>query len=305
MSDTAIEAVGLHKSYGATKAVAGIDLSVPRGEVFALLGPNGAGKSTAVEILEGFRRRDRGTVRVLGEDPGTAGRSWRARVGIVWQRETLVPQLSVRAVVRHFAGYYPAPEDPDEVIARVGLAEKAGARAESLSGGQQRRLDVALGIVGRPELLFLDEPTTGFDPRARRDFWDLVRGLADGGTTIVLTTHYLEEAEALADRVCVLAGGRVRALDTPSALGGRASARATVGWWQEGRRRTVETHEPTRVVGELMSAFGGEVPELTVRRPTLEEVYLGLIGSDAAASPDGMDRDRAAGDATRDEVATR
>lgn len=282
MSNTAIEAVGLHKSYGGTKAVADIDLSVPRGEVFALLGPNGAGKSTTVEILEGFRRRDSGTVRVLGEDPGTAGRHWRARIGVVWQRETLMPQLSVRAVVRHFAGYYPAADDPDEVIGRVGLAEKAAAHVNSLSGGQQRRLDVALGIVGRPELLFLDEPTTGFDPRARRDFWDLLRGLAHGGTTIVLTTHYLEEAEALADRVCVLAGGRIRAVDTPASLGGRATARATVSWADGGRLRTVRTAEPTRVIGALADAHDGEIPELAVHRPTLEDVYLDLVADETA-----------------------
>jgi ABC-2 type transport system ATP-binding protein len=306
MNDTAIEAIGLHKSYGGDTAVAGIDLSVPRGEVFAFLGPNGAGKSTTVEILEGFRRRDGGSALVLGQDPWRADRHWRARIGIVWQKETLVPQLSVRSVVRHFAGYYPAPDDPDEVIERVGLAGKAEARVESLSGGQQRRLDVALGIVGRPELLFLDEPTTGFDPRARRDFWALVRGLADGGTTVVLTTHYLEEAEALADRVCVMAAGRVRALDTPAALGGRATARAAVGWLEGGRRRTVTTAEPTRVIGELAGSFDGEIPELTVHRPTLEDVYLELIGSGAGRTADGTGRTRSAdgaGDADSDTAA--
>lgn len=280
MRDTVIEATGLRKRYGAIDAVAGIDLDIERGEIFALLGPNGAGKSTTVEILEGFRGRDGGEVRVLGEDPGRAGRAWRARVGVVWQKETLVPKLPVRDVVRHFAGYYPLADDPDEVMERVGLAHKSRELAESLSGGQLRRLDVALGIVGRPELLFLDEPTTGFDPKARRDFWGLIRALADGGTTIVLTTHYLEEAEALADRVCVIAHGRVRAIDTPAALDGRASRQATVSWREEGERREVRTDEPTRVVAELAGRFVGEIPELSVHRPTLEEVYLGMVEDD-------------------------
>ena len=282
-SDAAIEVRGLTKNYGDDPAVAGIDLTVRPGEVFSFLGPNGAGKSTTVEILEGFRRRDGGTAAVLGEDPGTAGRAWRSRIGVVWQKETMTPALPVRDLVRHFAGYYPRSHDPDEVVERVGLAEKARALPATLSGGQRRRLDVALGIVGRPELLFLDEPTTGFDPRARRDFWSLIQQLADEGTTIVLTTHYLEEAEALADRVCVIARGRVRALGEPATLGGRASARATVGWTVDGVRRESVTDEPTRVVGELAAHFGGEVPELSVRRPTLEETYLGLIGEDDAA----------------------
>ncbi|MGW8434268.1 ABC transporter ATP-binding protein [Nocardiopsis sp. NPDC055879] len=280
MSDTVIEVTDLCKRYGDTEAVAGVDLDIERGEIFALLGPNGAGKSTTVEILEGFRGRDGGEVRVLGEDPGLAGRAWRSRVGVVWQKETLVPKLPVRDVVRHFAAYYPLADDPDEVIERVGLAHKSRELAESLSGGQLRRLDVALGIVGRPELLFLDEPTTGFDPRARREFWGLIRALAAGGTTIVLTTHYLEEAEALADRVCVMARGRVRAIDTPAALDGRASRQATVHWREEGERREVRTDEPTRVVAGLAGRFVGEIPELSVRRPTLEEVYLGMIKDD-------------------------
>lgn len=182
--------------------------------------------------------------------------------------------------MRHFAGYYPLADDPDEVIERVGLTHKSKELAESLSGGQLRRLDVALGIVGRPELLFLDEPTTGFDPKARREFWELIRALAAGGTTIVLTTHYLEEAEALADRVCVIAHGRVRAIDTPAALDGRASRQATVSWREEGERREVRTDEPTRAVAELAGRFVGEIPELSVHRPTLEEVYLGMIKDD-------------------------
>ncbi|GAA1456865.1 ABC transporter ATP-binding protein [Nocardiopsis exhalans] len=282
MSDTVIEVNGLRKKYGDTEAVAGIDLSIRRGEIFSFLGPNGAGKTTAVEILEGFRHRDGGSARVLGEDPGKAGRAWRSRVGIVWQKETQVPKLPVRDVVRHFAGYYPLAHDPDEVVERVGLGPKAKELAESLSGGQRRRLDVALGMIGRPELLFLDEPTTGFDPKARREFWGLIRDLADGGTTVVLTTHYLEEAEELADRVCVIARGRIRAVDTPAALDGRASAEATVGWLEDGRRREIRTDEPTRAVSELAARFVGEVPELSVHRPTLEETYLGMIQDDEA-----------------------
>ncbi|MEU3016459.1 MULTISPECIES: ABC transporter ATP-binding protein [unclassified Nocardiopsis] len=283
MSGTVIEVEGLTKRYGDNHAVAGIDLSVPRGEVFSLLGPNGAGKTTTVEILEGFRARGGGSVRVLGEDPGRAGRSWRSRIGIVWQKETMIPKLPVREVVRHFAGYYPSAVGADELLERVGLAEKARALPDSLSGGQRRRLDVALGIVGRPELLFLDEPTTGFDPRARREFWDLILDLARQGTTIVLTTHYLEEAEFLADRVCVIAGGRVRALDAPARLGGRATAQATVSWLEDGHRREKRTTAPTRLVSELAARFSGEVPELSVHRPTLEDVYLDMIRDDQAA----------------------
>ncbi|MGW9347214.1 ABC transporter ATP-binding protein [Nocardiopsis flavescens] len=287
MSATVIEASGLLKKYGDHLAVAGVDLAVPRGEVFSLLGPNGAGKSTTVEILEGFRRRDGGTVRVLGADPQGAGRAWRARIGIVWQRETLLPKVPVREIVRHFAGNYPSPRSVDETLELVGLTGKARALADSLSGGQRRRLDVALGIIGGPELLFLDEPTTGFDPRARRDFWQLIRDLAGQGTTILLTTHYLEEAEALADRVCVLAGGRVRALGAPDTLGGRATAQATVSWSERGVRREIRTDEPTRAVAELAAGFPGEVPELRVHRPTLEEVYLGLIDEDEGAGSGG------------------
>lgn len=242
MSETAIEVHGLRKKYGDDEAVAGVDLSVRRGEVFALLGPNGAGKSTTVEILEGFRHRDDGTVRVLGEDPGTAGRRWRSRIGVVWQGETLIPQLSVREVVRHFAGYYPAPRDPDAVVDLVGLGEKSRARVASLSGGQRRRLDVALGIIGRPELLFLDEPTTGFDPGARRDFWTLIGDLARGGTTIVLTTHYLEEAEALADRLAILHEGRIAS---------------------EGTVEDVVSAQPSRITFDLPDGwFPGDLPPL-------------------------------------------
>jgi ABC-2 type transport system ATP-binding protein len=269
---------GLRKSYGDTVAVDGVDLDIRHGEVFALLGPNGAGKTTTVEILEGYRRRDGGEVSVLGTDPGEGGREWRSRIGIVLQSNADASELSVREMIRHFSGYYPAPRDPEEVIEAVGLAEKAGAKLRQLSGGQRRRVDVALGIVGNPELLFLDEPTTGFDPEARRQFWRLIQALAGGGTTIVLTTHYLDEAEALANRVGVIAAGRIRAVDAPADLGGRATAPATVSWLAADGRRAVQTGTPARVVAELAGQFGGEVPELTVTRPSLEDIYLAMIG---------------------------
>jgi ABC-2 type transport system ATP-binding protein len=275
----AIEVGGLRKAYGGTVAVDGVDLRVAAGEVFALLGPNGAGKTTTVEILEGFRRRDAGEVRVLGIDPADADREWRARVGIVLQSSGEFDALTVGEVVHHFAGYYPRADDPDAVIERVGLADKRGARTHTLSGGQKRRLDVALGIIGRPELLFLDEPTTGFDPQARQEFWQLIRDLAAVGTTILLTTHYLHEAEALADRVGVLADGRVVAVAPPSELGDRISAAATVAWLSTDGPREVATHEPTALVRALADEYGGEVPGLTVSRPTLEDVYLRMISS--------------------------
>lgn len=276
---TAIEVDALRKTYGSRPAVAGIDLSVPHGEVFALLGPNGAGKTTTVEILEGHRRRDSGEVRVLGQDPGLGGRAWRARIGIVLQSATDAADLTVAETVRHIAGFYPRPRPAAEVIELVGLSDKAKTKVRALSGGQRRRLDVALGIVGRPEVVFLDEPTTGFDPQARRQFWQLVRALAAEGTTILLTTHYLDEAETLADRVGVIAAGRVLAVDTPAELGGRASAEAEVSWVEAGTPRTLRTPEPTAAVAELAGRLGPEIPGLTVRRPSLEDVYLDLIGS--------------------------
>lgn len=277
---TAISVRGLRRSYDGRPAVDGIDLDVRRGEVFALLGPNGAGKTTTVEILEGYRRRDAGTVTVLGVDPqAAAGQDWRARVGIVLQGTGEFDDLTVTEVVRHFARFYPAPDDPAAVIERVGLSGKAGSRTHALSGGQKRRLDVALGIIGRPELLFLDEPTTGFDPEARRGFWELIRDLARSGTTIMLTTHYLQEAEALADRVGVIAGGRLLAVDTPAELGDRESAPATVSWrTAEGTVEHAESRTPTALVAELAARLGGEVPGLTVTRPTLEDIYLRMIG---------------------------
>ena len=279
LAEAAVSVHGLRKTYGERTAVDGVDLDIPRGEVFALLGPNGAGKTTTVEILEGYRSRDAGEVSVLGVDPADATPRWRARVGIVLQSVTDLSELTVAETVRHFAGYYPKPRDPDEVIATVGLTDSAAQRTRLLSGGQRRRLDVALGILGRPELLFLDEPTTGFDPAARRQFWVLVEDLAREGTTILLTTHYLEEAERLADRVAVIASGRIVEVAEPAALGGRRDAAATVSWTDpDGSRRSVRTAEPTRTVTELAATFVGEVPGLSVTRPTLEDVYLEMVG---------------------------
>jgi ABC-2 type transport system ATP-binding protein len=246
--------------------------------VFALLGPNGAGKTTTVEIAEGFRSRDAGEVRVLGTDPEGAGRSWRNQIGIVTQTSAGLDLLTPREALASTAKVYSDPRDVDEVIAAVGLADKADTRIVGLSGGQRRRLDVGLGIVGGPELIFLDEPTTGFDPQARRDFWTLIRALADQGTTILLTTHYLDEAEELADRVGVIAAGRLLALDTPAALGGRGTSEATVTWEEDGIRRSLRTATPTAQVSRLAARMpGGEVPGLTVTRPSLEDTYLTLI----------------------------
>jgi ABC-2 type transport system ATP-binding protein len=263
-------------------AVNGVDLDIHRGEVFALLGPNGAGKTTTVEILEGYRRPDEGEVSVLGVEPARGDRHWRARLGIVAQTSRDEAELSVAELVHHFAGYYPDPRDPDEVIAAVGLTEKHKTRTRKLSGGQRRRLDVALGVVGNPELLFLDEPTTGFDPEARRQFWTLIENLRTAGTTVLLTTHYLDEAEHLADRVGVIADGRMVEVATPETLGGRGARTARVSWLSADGMREIRTDEPTAEVARLMAQYGGEVPELEVRRPSLEDIYLELIGSAAA-----------------------
>ena len=278
MDGVAIKVRGLRKTYGGKKAVDDLDLTVHRGEVFALLGPNGAGKTTTVEILEGYRRRDGGEVSVLGADPAGADAAWRSRVGIVLQGTGEFDDLRVEEVVRLFAGYYPSSDDPASVIDRVGLTEKRRALTHTLSGGQKRRLDVALGVIGRPELLFLDEPTTGFDPEARREFWELIRQLAGGGTTILLTTHYLQEAEELADRVGVINGGRLVASGLPSELGGRALQAAIVSWQGPTGLESARTQTPTTFVHELSARFpGGEVPGLTVSRPSLEDVYLSMI----------------------------
>ncbi|GHA38060.1 ABC transporter [Streptomyces spiroverticillatus] len=278
-----MEVRGLHKRYGDVTAVDGLDLGIRYGEVFGLLGPNGAGKSTTVEILQGHRSRDDGEVAVLGADPATADRAWHARVGIVWQDESAPAELTVRETVTHFARYYPKPRDPDAVIALVGLEAKAKARIKSLSGGQRRRLDVALGVIGGPELLLLDEPTTGFDPGARRQFWELIRMLAAEGTTIVLTTHYLEEAEALADRLAVIAAGKVVAEGNPAQLRAEYGTYATVEWQEaDGAPRSERTRTPTRTVAELTGRFDGEIPGLRITRPTLEDVYLRLTGQEVA-----------------------
>ena len=276
----AVTVSGLRKAYRDVSAVGGIDFDIGPGEVFALLGPNGAGKTTTVEILEGFRRRDSGTVAVLGHDPAQPSRAWRARIGIVLQLASAGPELTVLEMVRHFAAFYPRPRQPEEAIELVGLTAKSRSQVGTLSGGQTRRLDVALGIVGQPELLFLDEPTTGFDPQARRQFWALIRRLRGDGTTIVLTTHYLDEAEALADRIAVIAAGRVVATGTPESLGGRAAAATRVSWDASDTgsgHATVQTSTPTRLVAELAREFSGEIPGLTVTRPTLEDIYLDLI----------------------------
>jgi ABC-2 type transport system ATP-binding protein len=282
-NELAVDVRGLRKQYGDVTAVDGIELGIRRGEVFGLLGPNGAGKSTTVEILQGQRSRDAGEVTVLGADPATATRAWRSRVGIVWQDESAPAELTVRETVRHFARYYPNPRDPAEVIGLVGLEAKQNSRIKALSGGQRRRLDVALGVIGGPELLLLDEPTTGFDPAARRQFWELIRLLADEGTTILLTTHYLEEAEALANRLAVVAQGRVVAEGEPAELRDRYGTGATVEWTDtDGTPRAERTDTPTKTVAALMRRFDGEIPGLRVSRPTLEDVYLRLTGQEDA-----------------------
>ena len=281
---TAIEVRGLTKSYGGVEAVRGIDFEVGAGEVFGLLGPNGAGKTTTVEILEGYRKRDAGEVRVLGFDPGRAERSFRERIGVVLQQSELWPGLTPREIHRIFAGYYERPRDVDEVIALVGLAEKADDPVKTLSGGQKRRLDLGIALVGDPDLVFLDEPTTGFDPAARRNAWELVRSLRELGKTVLLTTHYLDEAQQLADRVAVLRAGEIVRIGRPSDLTG-ASAKAEIRYPEADRLVTVETDEPTRVLNELTTAAlaaGRELEGLEVRRPTLEDVYLELLAEDEA-----------------------
>jgi ABC-2 type transport system ATP-binding protein len=276
---SAVRIRGLRKQYQGKTAVDGIDLDIEYGEVFALLGPNGAGKTTTVEILEGHRRRDGGDVGVLGADPAGAGRAWRARIGIVPQTDLATSELTVREMVAQYGAFFPRPRDPDEVIEAVGMTDQAGKRLRRLSGGQRRRVDVAVGIVGGPELLFLDEPTTGFDPQARRQFWELISGLSRDGTTIVLTTHYLDEAATLAGRVAVLAGGRIAALGPPAELG-RSADEATVTWQAPDGMRSVQTTTPTQCVMQLAASTGGEVPGLQVTRPSLEDRYLELIAQD-------------------------
>jgi ABC-2 type transport system ATP-binding protein len=275
----AIEVAELEKRYGDTQAVDGISLTVEAGEVFGLLGPNGAGKTTTVEILEGYRKRSGGEVAVLGEDPEHGDRSWRERIGIVLQGCRLDPYLTVRESLGLYAGYYRAPRPVDEVIELVDLAGKADARASSLSGGQQRRLDVGMALVGDPELLFLDEPTTGFDPSARRQAWETIAGLRELGKTVFLTTHYMDEAQRLADRVTIISRGEVVAAGTPGDLGDRESLPTTISYRLNGERVSIETSTPVADLHQLTEralAEGRELEGLEVTRPNLEDVYLSL-----------------------------
>ena len=298
MAEPVISVKGLRKSYGDLEAVRGIDLEVGSGEIFAFVGPNGAGKTTTVEILEGYRDRSEGQVSVLGIDPQRADRAWRNRVGFVLQDSRLVPELTPREAVEEYAGYYAHPRDVDETVDLVGLAEKADARTSTLSGGQQRRLDVALALVGDPELLFLDEPTTGFDPSARRQAWDVIGGLRNLGKTVFLTTHYMDEAQALADRVAIISAGRIVAIGSPEDVGGDREARTEISFrlpagvpaaeLPEGVRLaaridaeavSLSAEDPVPVLRELTNWATERrvgLPGLLVRRPSLEDVYLDL-----------------------------
>ncbi|MFE6753793.1 ABC transporter ATP-binding protein [Streptomyces sp. NPDC057684] len=317
---TAVAVEGLRKRYGDHEAVRGVDFTVSDGEIFALLGPNGAGKTTTLEILEGFRGRDGGSVEVLGRDPGKKadGKWLRGQIGLVLQDIAVEPYLSVRETIARNAGYYPAPRGIDEVIDLVGLDEKRGAKVKDLSGGQKRRLDLALGVVGNPQLLFLDEPTTGFDPNARRGAWEVVKNLRDAGTTIVLTTHYMDEAQALADSVAVIAGGEIVAAGTPDTLGGRDSALARIRFLlphgatltdvplqvsdvQEGLV-TAESDEPTAALHRLTEwalRRGTPLERLTVEQPTLEDIYLGLTSKYAVQEASSPSSERGRGPSSR------
>jgi ABC-2 type transport system ATP-binding protein len=283
VADSVISVRGLRKSYGELEAVAGIDLEVTAGEVFAFLGPNGAGKTTTVEILEGYIGRDGGEVAVLGIDPSSADRSWRERIGIVLQTCRLDPYLTVRESLELYAGYYRVPRSVEETLTLVGLEDKAGARTGSLSGGQQRRLDVGIALIGDPELLFLDEPTTGFDPSARRQAWETIAGLRDLGKTIFLTTHYMDEAQRLADRVAIISHGQVVARGTPEDLGGREDRPTTISYRLNGEERSLQTTDPVEALHELTGralAEGLELEGLEARRPDLEDVYLSLTSEE-------------------------
>jgi ABC-2 type transport system ATP-binding protein len=280
---SAIAVRGLRKSYGELEAVRGVDFEIQEGEVFGLLGPNGAGKTTTVEILEGYRKRDAGEVSVLGHDPERPGPEFRERIGVVLQQSQLWQNITVREMHAMFAGYYERPRDVDEVIELVGLAEKRDARVKTLSGGQKRRLDLGIALVGDPDLVFLDEPTTGFDPAARRAAWDMIRSLRSLGKTVLLTTHYLDEAEQLADRVAVMREGVIVRVGTPRELT-TTDLDVEIRYRRDGEEVVVSTTEPTRVLHELTTealARGEELERLEVRRPTLEDVYLTLTGDDA------------------------
>ncbi|MGA9371558.1 MAG: ABC transporter ATP-binding protein [Solirubrobacterales bacterium] len=298
MANSVISVKGLRKSYGDLEAVRGIDLDVGAGEIFAFLGPNGAGKTTTVEVLEGYRTRNGGEVSVLGSDPQEADRGWRQRVGFVLQESRLVPELTPREAVEQYAGYYAHPRDIDETVNLVGLADKAGVRTSKLSGGQQRRLDVALALIGDPELLFLDEPTTGFDPSARRQAWDVIGGLRDLGKTVFLTTHYMDEAQALADRVAIISAGRIVATGTPGDLGGDQQGRTEISFRLPAGAHapdlpfavrtsaridagsvSLTVEDPVPLLRELTNwaaERGVGLPGLTVGSPSLEDVYLEL-----------------------------
>ncbi|MFI5025275.1 MAG: ABC transporter ATP-binding protein [Solirubrobacterales bacterium] len=283
MPDPVISIRGLRKSYDEFEAVRGIDLDVQAGEGFAFIGPNGAGKTTTVEILEGYRKRSGGEVSVLGEDPEHAGRAWRERIGIVLQSCRLDPYLTVRESLELYAGYYSAPRPVDEAIELVGLGAKADARTGGLSGGQQRRLDVGMALIGDPELLFLDEPTTGFDPSARRQAWETIAGLRDLGKTVFLTTHYMDEAQRLADRVTILSRGQVVASGTPDDLGDRESLPTRISYRLDDREVSVETTTPVADLHELTGRAveqGLELEALEVKRPNLEDIYLSLTSGE-------------------------
>jgi len=287
MDENAVRVRSLRKTYRDRAVVDDVSFDIVRGETFALLGPNGAGKSTTVEILEGYRRRTGGEVRVLGVDPGTGGLDWKARLGIVLQTTGQAGVATVREQIRQFAGFFPRPRDVDEVIEAVGLTDKARTRVSKLSGGQQRRVDVALGVIGNPELLFLDEPTTGFDPHARREFWELIRRLQAEGTTILLTTHYLDEAAQLADRVAVIAAGRLRAIGPVGEIGSAQARLPIVRWTEDGEVREERSATPFAVARALADRIGEEPPGLEILRPSLEDVYLDLVAESGAPGEAG------------------
>jgi ABC-2 type transport system ATP-binding protein len=282
-SASAVEVSGLRKDYHGTEALRGLDFDIEYGETFALLGPNGAGKSTTIEILEGYRDRSAGTVSVLGIDPQRGGLDWKARLGIVLQSSGEQGSATVREQLSHFAGFYPNPRNVDEVIAAVGLEDKASSLIRRLSGGQRRRVDVALGIIGRPELLFLDEPTTGFDPEARRQFWTLVNQLKAEGTTILLTTHYLDEAAQLSDRAGIVADGRLVELGPIDTIGGENARIPIVRWTRDRVSHEERTERPAELVARI--AASGEPERLEVVHPSLEDIYLELVGAAAQAQP--------------------